>query len=109
MLAIARPWCKGAGISHEDVTRATSHTMFGTAWPAVFGKARVVPVAALLFEGVNESITECQGKDAVLVASASDLWHESSCKRSMWVGYAVSLSPEAGKDSWDGVTLVAVL
>ena len=75
-LGIARPWCKGAEISHEDVTRATSHTMFGTAWPAVFGEARVVPVAALLIDGVNESITESQGKDAVLVASASDLWQE---------------------------------
>ena len=28
-LAIARSWCKGADISHEDVTWATSYTMFG--------------------------------------------------------------------------------
>ena len=31
-LAVARPWCKGVEISHEDITRATSHTMFGGRW-----------------------------------------------------------------------------
>ena len=40
-----------------------------TALHSVFEESRVVPVAALLNEGISES----QGKDAVLVASASDL------------------------------------
>ena len=83
-LAIARPWCKGAEISNEDVTRLAHLGIrrdqggleTDTAWHAVIGETRVVPVAALLFEGVNEGITESQGKDAVLVASASDLCQE---------------------------------